>query len=46
MNNLKKCGVVAVSVGTITESDVILIISIVITVLGMVQEALKKRKEG
>jgi len=46
MNKLKMVGVSLVAAGGMTKEDWLLILSILITGLGMLQEYLKNRKEG
>jgi len=45
MNKLKVIGASAIAAGKITNQDILFIISIIITVLGMIQEYLKSREE-
>lgn len=45
MNKLKYAGVAALSAGKITKQDWLFILSIIITVLGMIQSYLENRKK-
>lgn len=46
MNKLKLIGAGAVGAGALTNQDWLFILSIVITVLGMIQSYLETRKDG
>ena len=45
MNGLKVAGAAAIAAGKLTNQDVLFIISIIITVLGMIQEYLSYREK-
>lgn len=46
MNLAKKAGLVSVVAGGLTNTDILFIISILLTVLGMLQTYLENRKNG
>ena len=45
MNFLKVCAIIAMGFGGLTNQDILFIISIILIVLGMLQDYLKTREE-